>query len=71
MSTYGKLGMRLIVLFILIVGVMALAKPQQAFALTCQEQCIQFKVACLNQCDGDFSCIPDCVDSFNLCLAHC
>ena len=71
MSNYGRLGIRLIILFILAVGVMALARPQQASALTCRQQCLQFKIACLNQCNGDPTCIPDCVDGYNLCIAGC
>lgn len=71
MSTYRRLAIRLTVLFVLAVGVVALAKPQQAFALTCIQQCIRNKVACLNQCNGDPTCIPDCVDSYNLCIAQC
>lgn len=75
MSTHRRLAIRLTILFILAVGVMALAKPQKAFALTCPQQCLQNKIACLRICNGpgggDPNCIPDCVDSYNVCLAGC
>ena len=77
MSTYKHIAMRLIFLTVLVLGVLALSKPQVANALTCTQQCIQNERACLAACNNppgggqDPSCIPDCFDDYQACLAGC
>lgn len=76
MSTYKELGTRFIILVVLIVAVIALAKPQQAFATTCLQQCAIDYQACLAVCNSDplgppEGCYSDCLDSYVSCRAGC
>lgn len=76
MSAYLKLGLRLALLLILVVGVYAMIQPKQAFALTCLQQCEQAHTACITACNNqvgvqDPSCIPDCWDEYLTCRAGC
>jgi hypothetical protein len=68
---------RVVVLLALIVGLLYLRRPPQAFAFTsaCQAACDSTEFQCFNNCEKNAPevgfCEEICTDNFKICSAKC
>jgi len=71
MSKYLKPGMRLCILFVLVITAVLLSKPPKALANDCSNQCMLELHMCTPACNGDSTCLADCNAEFNQCVSFC
>ena len=68
---YGKAGIRITILSILVMILMIAAKPNAALAFTCQSDCIQAYHACETRCNGIDACKITCINQLDSCMGSC
>ena len=73
--SYGKAGIRYVILMVLGIALMVVAKPQGAQAVTCQQACLtalqQCDLACGNPPRITQPCTSACGTRYSACLATC